>query len=216
MYPVISVTVDIVIFTVRDGQLCTLLVERDVPPFRGAWALPGGYVQEDESLRAAAERELVEETNVQVRWMEQLAAFGAVDRDPRGRVVTIAFTALVDAGPLEPKGGTDAADAQWFVMDALPDVAFDHAEILELALTTLRERVDTHPIAFQLLPDRFTLSDLQQVHEAVLGQPIDKRNFRRRVDQLGLVEATDETVRRGPHRPARLYRYLRVPKRSES
>lgn len=203
-----AVTVDITIFTVRNDELNVLLIKRAEKPFQGEWALPGGFVTENEGLEAAAERELVEETGVSGFYLEQLATFGAPDRDPRGHVVTVAYFALIPSDNLELTASTDAEGVAWFSVDKLPDLAFDHAEILELALDRLVAKLDYSTIAFQLMPASFTLTELQHVYELIERNAIDKRNFRKRILALGAIEATGEEKREGPHRPAKLYRVI--------
>jgi 8-oxo-dGTP diphosphatase len=207
----ISVTVDVVIFTLREGDLQVLLIKRKNPPFEGRWAIPGGFVNPDESLEDAAARELYEETSVQVRnagnsvHIEQLYTFGDPKRDPRGRTVTVAYFALVPA-PLAVQAGDDASDAQWKSVYHLPAMAFDHNQIVNYALKRLRYKLEYSVVGFQLLPPEFTLSDLQQAYEIVLGEKLDKRNFRRRILQADVLEGTDE-YRTHEGRPAKLYRF---------
>lgn len=202
----IRLTVDLAIFTVRSGALQVLLVRRGIEPFLGAWAMPGGFVLEGEGLAAAAERELREETGVTDVYLEQLYTFGEAGRDPRGRVVTVSYFALV-AGDREVKGGSDAADARWWPMNALPPLAFDHAEILGYALERLRNKLEYTTVGFQLLPASFTLSELQGVYEAILGRTLDKRNFRRKIELLGILTPLRERRSGGRARPAQLYRF---------
>ncbi len=202
-----AVATDIVLFTIADGALQVLLVERAAPPFVGRWALPGGFVHHDESLEAAARRELAEETGVAVRWLEQLYTFGEVDRDPARRVISVTYFALVDHEPLAPRADSDAADVGWFPVSDLPALAFDHAAIVDYALRRLRYKTEYAPVAFQLLPETFTLSDLQTVYEVILERPLDKRNFRRKLQALGVVQPTREMRRPPAGRPARLYRF---------
>lgn len=204
-----SVTVDCVVFGLAGTELSVLLVERAVEPFEGSWALPGGFVRMDEDLEAAARRELEEETGLSLAWLEQLYTFGSVDRDPRGRVITVAWYALVKTMEEGVRGGTDARQARWFPADDPPPLAFDHAEILRVARERLRGKVSWQPVGFELLPERFTLTQLQRLYETVLGRSLDKRNFRRKVLALGLLVETDELTR-GPGRPARLYRFDRA------
>lgn len=201
----IFVTVDIVIFTLREGDLQVLLVKRKTPPFEGRWAIPGGFVQHDESLEDAAARVLFEEAGVRDVHIEQLYTFGKVDRDPRGRMVTVAYYALVPA-PLALHAGSETADAQWQSVYALPEMAFDHADIVQYALKRLRYKLEYTAVGFQLLPKAFTLSQLQRAYETVLGERLDKRNFRRRILQAQVIEATGE-MQSGEGRPAKLYRY---------
>ena len=203
-----AVTVDITIFTVRNDELNVLLIKRAEKPFQGEWALPGGFVTENEGLEAAAERELVEETGVSGFYLEQLATFGAPDRDPRGHVVTVAYFALIPSDNLELTASTDAEGVAWFGIDKLPDLAFDHDEILELALDRLVAKLEYSTIAFQLMPESFTLTELQHVYELIERNAIDKRNFRKRILALGAIEPTGEEKREGPHRPAKLYRVI--------
>jgi 8-oxo-dGTP diphosphatase len=205
-YPHPAVTVDIVIFTIVDDDFKVLLIQRDIEPFEGMWALPGGFVGLDESLRRAAWRELKEETGVSAAFLEQLSAFGRPDRDPRERVITLAYYALIPAERLKLKAATDAREARLFSMKDLPELAFDHAKILRRAHQKVQDKIDEPIIALQLLPESFTLSDLQRVHEHILGTPIDKRNFRKKILALDLISPTGEERRDGPHRPARLYR----------
>ncbi|MCA9637640.1 MAG: NUDIX hydrolase, partial [Myxococcales bacterium] len=160
-YPRPALTVDCVVFGVDEGGLKILLIERDIEPFAGRWALPGGHVHIDEEIEDAARRELEEETGVDKLFLEQLYTFGAVDRDPRGRVVTVAYYALVRLADHRVRAATDARDAAWFAADALPPLAFDHAKIVEVARARLRGKVRYEPIGFELLPRKFTLSQLQ-------------------------------------------------------
>ena len=204
-----AVTVDVVVFTIVERTLRALLVRRELPPFEGSWALPGGFVRMDESLDAAARRELVEEAGVEVRWLEQLYTFGDLGRDPARRVITVAYFALVDASELSPQAGSDAREVGWHDVSGLPELAFDHAAIVAMAHERLRYKTEYAPVAFQLLPDDFTLSELQEVYEVILDRPLDKRNFRRKLLALSILEPTGEECRDGPGRPAALYRFRR-------
>lgn len=200
-----QVTVDIVIFTIQSGVLKVLLVKRGVPPFAGQHAIPGGFVHEDEDLEQAALRELAEETGVRDLYLEQLYSFGETGRDPRGRVITVAYFALVSADrPLKP--GSDASDAAWWPVDKLP-LAFDHRKILDYAVERLRNKLEYTTVGFQLLPEKFTLSELQAVYEAILGRKLDKRNFRRKMSLLKILKPLPE-FHRGGRRPARLFRFM--------
>lgn len=200
-----SVTVDVVIVTLRDNDLQVLLIKRDNAPFRGKWALPGGFVHIDEALNTAARRELEEETGVSNVYLEQLYTFGDINRDPRGRVISVAYIALVPA-PLAVHGGSDAGDAQWWSIKSMPQLAFDHGQIVQYALTRLRYKIEYSAVGFRLMPPEFTLSELQKAYEIVLGEPLDKRNFRRRIIEAKVIEPLDQ-VRSGDGRPARLYRF---------
>lgn len=201
-----KVTVDIVIFTIQIGVLKVLLVKRKIPPFAGQFAIPGGFVHEDEDLDQAALRELREETGVSDVYLEQLYSFGKPDRDPRGRVITVAYFALISADR-KLMAGSDAAEADWYSMDHLPLLAFDHAAILNYALERLRNKLEYTTVGFQLLPEKFTLTELQEVYEAILGKNLDKRNFRRKMSVLKILKPLPE-YRRGGQRPAQVYRFV--------
>ncbi|MBV8881142.1 MAG: NUDIX hydrolase [Planctomycetaceae bacterium] len=203
--PAVSVAVDLVIFTVREGALQVLLVERGVPPFQGHWALPGGFVLEKETLEDAARRELEEETGLRDVYLEQLYTFGDPDRDPRGRTIAIAYYALTP--PAEPRASTDAAKAAWHPAGRTPKLAFDHAKILKLGLQRLRAKLGYSTVGFELLPKQFTLSDLQHLYEAILERPLDKRNFRKKLLSLGLLKPEGQKRTAGAHRPAQLYSF---------
>jgi 8-oxo-dGTP diphosphatase len=206
-YPRPALTVDVIIFALRDNHLHVLLVERKEPPFAGQWALPGGFVEMDESLEEAAARELYEETGVREAYLEQLYTFGGLDRDPRGRVITVAYFALVPADvAIDIQASSDATRVSWFPADEPPGLAFDHEEIISYALRRLRYKLEYTSAGFMLLPEHFTLSELQGTYEQILGEKLDKRNFRRRILEADVIEATAET-RCGEGRPARLYRY---------
>ncbi|SLN75597.1 NUDIX hydrolase [Roseisalinus antarcticus] len=210
-FPRPSVTTDILVFSIRDGRLQVLLIERKVDPFQGAWAIPGGFVQMEEDLRSGALRELEEETGLSDIPLRQLRAYGAPDRDPRGRVITIAFIALVQSGDLIAKGGSDALDARWFAVDELPPLAFDHAQILadgraQLARDVTASIHDSGLVAFDFLPEKFTLSEAQKVFETLRGEDMDKRNFRKWLTNEWSIEDTGEKSTGGRHRPAALFR----------
>jgi 8-oxo-dGTP diphosphatase len=204
----VLLTTDVVLFTIQQERLKVLLVRRASEPYKGSWALPGGFVQEGESLAECARRELLEETGVDEAYLEQLYTFGDPDRDPRGRVVTVAYFALVRSDELILEAATDADAAAWFPVDELPDLAFDHAEILQVARERLSAKVEYSTIAFQFLPEEFTLGQAQDVHEAVLGHSLDKRNFRAALKARGLVKGTGRKFQDGPHRPAELFRLV--------
>lgn len=203
-YPALAV--DMIIFTVGDDDLMVLLIRRRGEPFAGRWAIPGGFVEPDESLDDAAARELREETGVGEVYLEQLYTFGEPGRDPRGRVISVAYYALLRQAPAVV-GGDDAEDARWFPLGELPPLAFDHADILRYALERVRKKVEYTNIVYSLLPDTFTLTELQRVYEIILGRPLDKRNFRKKISSLDLVAPTGELRRDGAHRPAKLYRF---------
>src|SRR2546427_7506933 len=206
-YPRAALTVDCVVFGFDEGALKVLLIQRGLEPFKGRWALPGGFVRVDETLDAAARRELHEEAGLTNVFLEQLYTFGAVDRDPRERVVSVAYYALVKLSEHEAKAATDAANARWFASSRVPKLAFDHAEILSMALARLKGKVRYQPIGFELLAPKFTLSQLQHLYEAVLETEIDKRNFRKKVLSFGLLAPLKESRMVGRHRPAQVFRF---------
>lgn len=208
-YPRPSVTVDCVIFGLEDStELRVLLIQRGHEPFKDAWALPGGFVDLEEDLETAALRELEEETGVRDVFIEQLYTFGAPKRDPRGRVISIAYYALVNLRQHPVKAASDAKTVEWFNVNHLPKLAFDHNEILEVAINRLRAKVRYQPIGFELLPEEFTLTQLQSLYETVLGvdKPLNKRNFRTRILKMGVLKEVgkQEGV---AHRPAKLYAF---------
>jgi len=206
-YPRPALTVDCVVFGLDAEDLKVLLIQRDLPPFEGRWALPGGFVRMEEDLEGAARRELVEETGLKDVFLEQLYTFGGVGRDPRGRVVSVAYYALVNLEERPVKGGTDARTAAWFAVTDVPKLAFDHEEILAAALERLKGKVRYQPIGFELLPEKFTLSQLQRLYEKVLERPLDKRNFRKKILGMDLLIELDEIQQDVAHRAARLYRF---------
>ena len=206
-HPRPALTVDIVAFSVQDHNLSVLLIQRAVEPFAGMWALPGGFVNIDEDIEAAAERELEEETGLSGAYLEQLYTYGAPQRDPRGRVISVAYFALIPSNePIRYGGGSDSSSACWHPVEQLPLLAFDHREIIKYALRRLRYKLEYTAVGFELLPETFTLTELQQTYEIILGEELDKRNFRRRILEAGVIEATSHK-RTGEGRPARLYRY---------
>jgi len=205
-YPHPAVTTDIVIFTIRAGKLELLLVKRRNDPHRGRWALPGGFVDSGEDLEECALRELEEETGITGVYLEQLYTFGQPQRDPRERVISVAYYALVPSDVMSLRAASDAEAVDWFGYDDLPQLAFDHREIVAMAHHRLVAKLDYSTIAFQFMPEKFTLSELQAVYEIIRGAALDKRNFRKRMLALGCVEDTGDARREGSHRPAKLYR----------
>lgn len=201
-----AVTVDVVILTVRDHRLEVLLVRRGHPPFEGLWATPGGFVQPVESLEDAARRKLEEVTGARDVYLEQLYTFGNPDRDPRMRVITVVYYALIRPDQLQLPAD-EQTDARLFWAYDVPQLAFDHNEILQYTLQRLRGKLEYTTIGFQLLAHEFTLSELQEVHEAILNRRLDKRNFRKKLLLTRIVEPTQHTRMTGQHRPARLYRF---------
>jgi len=202
-----ALAVDCVVFGLDDGALKLLLIQRGLKPYKGEWALPGGFVRIHETLDEAARRELLEETGLQNVFLEQLYTFGEVERDPRERVVTVAYYALVKLSDHNARSATDAAEARWFEAANIPPLAFDHGAIAAAALVRLQGKMRYQPVGFELLPRKFTLSELQHLYEAILGTVLDKRNFRKKVLDLGLLVPLNETKMVGRHRPAQLFRF---------
>lgn len=197
-------TIHVVIFTLREGGLHVLLTPCSEPPFENAWALPGSLMHLDESLEQTASRKLEEMTGVADSYLEQLYTYGEIGRHPRGRVVTVAYFALLPAdAPLRAENGSQA---RWFPVERLPELAFDHHEIIAYALRRLRYKLEYTAAGFELLPETFTLTELQRTYEMILGEKLDKRNFRRRILEAGIIEPTAR-LKSGEGRPARLYRY---------
>ena len=213
-YPHPAVTTDIVIFSIREQTLQLLLVKRAREPFAGSWALPGGFVGIDEDLEVCALRELEEETGVTGVYLEQLHTWGRPGRDPRGRVISVAYYALIPSDRLTVRPASDVKAVAWFTLTDLPPMAFDHSDIVSMAHQRLVAKLDYSTIAFQFMPEAFTLSELQTVYEIILGERLDKRNFRKRVLSLNRIEKTGQLRRNGSHRPACLYR-LKFPGKVE-
>ena len=205
-YPHPAVTTDCVIFgyDIREG-LSVLLVQRGIDPFKGRWAFPGGFLKIDEDADTGARRELLEETGFVAESISQFGTFTAVDRDPRERVITIAYMALVRKGSVQ--GGDDAADARWFPVSAVPPLAFDHDRILRIALERLKEQIHFRPVGFELLPEVFTLPQLQALYEAILGVRFDRRNFASKMQKLGLLVPTGERPADAARRIPQTYRF---------
>lgn len=206
-YPRPGLTVDCVVFGLDGSDLKVMLIQRKLSPFKGEWALPGGFVRLNESLEDAARRELREETGIEQVFLEQLYTFGNVERDPRDRVVTIAYYALINLAEHPIQAATDASQAVWWSVSNLPPLAFDHQKILDVALTRLKGKVRYEPIGFELLPQKFTLSQLQKLYETIFGISLDKRNFRKKILKMDLLIELDEIQTDVPHRAARLYQF---------
>jgi 8-oxo-dGTP diphosphatase len=204
-----GLTVDCVIFglDLESASLNVMLIERDLEPFAGMWAIPGGFVRKGETLQAAALRELQEETGIEDVFLEQLYSFGDPKRDPRGWVVSVAYYALVSPEQHPVQAATDAREARWFAVNQVPRLAFDHAEILAVALERLRGKLTYAPIGFELLPQKFTIKQLQRLYEIVLGTQLDNRNFRKKIFAMGVLRELDEMQKGVPHRAARLYKF---------
>jgi 8-oxo-dGTP diphosphatase len=201
------ITADAVVFTILSKELKILLIKRSHEPFKSKFALPGGMVNIDEDLEEAAKRELEEETGVKNIFLKKLHAFGEVNRDPRGRMVTIPFYALVDGEKINLNSTSGAEFAQWFSVYELPELAFDHKKIVDDALKHLRYEVKNTNIAVQLMPEDFTLSELQNAYEIIFNEKQDKRNFRKKIKELGILKAIPGTKMDGAHRPAKLYSF---------
>ena len=204
-YPHPAVTTDCVTFGFDGSELQVLLIERGIEPFKGKWAFPGGFLKMDETAREGALRELKEETGLENAYIEQFNTYSDPWRDPRERVITIAHYALVRIQ--EVKGGDDAAKAQWFPIDKVPQLAFDHDKILRDAMRKLRERIHFEPIGFELLPEKFTMKELQILYESILGVKFDRRNFAKKMMHYELLNQLDETVRPTAKRDALLYSF---------
>ena len=204
-YPHPAVTTDCVIFGFNGERLQVLLIERGIEPYKGRWAFPGGFLKMDETAEEGALRELKEETGLENAYIQQLHTFSDPNRDPRERVITIAYYALVRIQ--EVKGGDDAAAARWFPLDEIPPLAFDHDYILRMATQRLREQIHFQPIGFELLPEKFTIKELQSLYEAILGINFDRRNFSKKMLHLEILTELDETVWPTPKREAKLYKF---------
>ena len=202
-----ALTVDCVVFGLDEEDLKVLLIQRRNEPFAGRWALPGGFVDVGETPEEAARRELEEETGLRNVYLEQLYTFGEPDRDPREHTVSVAHYALVNTRGTRVRAADDARDAGWFPARRPPPLAFDHDRIVRIARERLKGKVRWQPVGFELLPRKFTLSELQRLYETILGEKVDKRNFRRRVLKTGLLVETSQTQRQVAHRAARLYRF---------
>jgi len=200
-------TTDAVVFTVLSGELKILLIKRKYPPFQGKFALPGGFVLPNENLEEGVARELEEETSVKNIFLEQIGAYGDVKRDPRGRVITTAFLALINSDKVKLHASTDAELAKWHDINDLPELAFDHDKIIADGLKKLRHDIENTAVAFQIMPEKFTLTDLQTTYEAILGEKLDKRNFRKKMREDKVLKELSETRMLGAHRPARLFSF---------
>ncbi|MDF1755292.1 MAG: NUDIX domain-containing protein [Verrucomicrobiales bacterium] len=208
-YPRPALTVDTVVFglDVDNNKWLVLLVERGGEPFKGKWAIPGGFVNVGESVDDAALRELEEECGVKKVFIEQLYTFGAPDRDPREHVVSVAYLVLVNIKDQQIIAGSDASRAEWFPVKSLPKLAFDHQKILAMAKKRLQGKIRYDPLGFELLPKKFTLTQLQNLYETILDTPLDKRNFRKKVQAQGILRDLGEIQKNVTHRAAKLYSF---------
>lgn len=204
----IKIAVDAVVFGYFDKKdLQILLIKRKIDPYKGGWALPGGLVLEDENLDDAVKRELQEEAGIKPDFLEQLYTFGNVGRDPRNRVVSVAYLGLVNPSYHQLFADSDAEDAQWFDINALPTLAFDHQEIIYRALERLRSKLQYQPIGFNLLNEEFPFSDLERLYSTILGKEIDRRNFRKKILSFELLTPTLLQKKEGSGRPAKLFTF---------
>lgn len=204
----IKVAVDAIVFGYMNGGLYVLLIKQKFGALKDRWALVGGFVKDNEGLHAAVHRELEEEAGIKVRYLEQLYTFGDnIHRDPRFRVISVAYFALVNSSNIVPQADTDAEEAGWFLINDIPSLAFDHEEILHTALERLRSKVMYQPIGFDLLPDEFLFSDLENLYTAILGKEIDRRNFRKKILSYGFVEETNTIPLKTGGRPAKYFTF---------
>jgi len=214
-YPRPAVTVDCVIFGFDGKSLRILLIERGLEPFKGSWALPGGFVRMDETVEEAAIRELQEETNVKGVYLSQLSVFSEVERDPRGRVITVAFYALVKPSDHDVIGGDDAASAQWFSLDDYPIPVFDHEQIIKAAYAQLQRNFRAGNVGLEMFEDKFSISQLYTLHSLVTQKDIDRRNFYKKMTSFDYIEPTNEKMSDTPHKPSQLFSIDRTAYDSE-
>ena len=203
----IKLTVDAVVFGYESGTISVLLIKRKYEPFKGKWAIPGGFVLDNESLEEAVKRELKEETGIEINYLEQLYTFGNPKRDPRSRVVSVAYFGLIKPSAFKIFASTDAEEVQWFKITELPKLSFDHEEILKMAIARLQSKITYEPIGFELLDIKFPFSDLEKLYTTLLGRPVDRRNFRKKMLSLSVLDELDEKVSKGSGRPANLFKF---------
>lgn len=203
------IAVDVAIFTIADGCLKTLLIKMKKRPYEKRWALPGGLVRPAESVEAAAKRHLLEKSGVKNTYLEQLHTFGRIDRDPFGRVVSVAYFALISSSGIKLATTDDYEGVQWCAVNKLPALAYDHREIIDYAVKRLRAKLEYTNIVFGLLPKEFALGELQKIYEIILNKKIDKRNFRKKIESLGIIKKTGKKTKGNAHRPAVLYKFIR-------
>ena len=206
----ISLAVDAIVFGYsKEQSVSILLIKRKYPPFKGDWAIPGGFVLDSESLEEAVERELLEETGIKINYLEQLYTFGKPNRDPRQRIVSVAYFGLVKSTQFEKlNASTDAEEAQWFNIKNLPKLAFDHTNILTIAIERIRNKIKYQPIGFELLDKKFPFSDLEHLYAILLDREIDRRNFKKKIQKLGILEELNEKVKSsGAGRPGNLFQF---------
>ncbi len=206
-YPRPALTTDCIIFGFDGVEINILLIERGIEPFKGKWAFPGGFVRMDESTDDGAKRELFEETGIQDVYIEQLYTFSDVNRDPRGRVVSVAYFALVRTLDYKLLAGDDASNAKWFRLHEVPSLAFDHDRVLRVAHNRLKGKIKYQPIGFELLDEKFTMPQLQLLYESILEIRFDRRNFSNKILRTGLLIPLDEKKSGVPHRAPRLFKF---------
>ncbi|QWX85223.1 NUDIX hydrolase [Cellulophaga sp. HaHaR_3_176] len=207
MQQAIKLSVDAVVFGYEEGTISVVLIKRKYEPFKGQWAIPGGFVLDNESLEQAVARELSEETGIKINYLEQLYTFGEPKRDPRSRVVSVAYFGLIKPSAFKIFASTDAEEVQWFNIETLPELSFDHAEILKMAIARLQAKITYEPIGFELLDVKFPFSDLEKLYTTLLGRPIDRRNFRKKILNLNVLDELDEKYSKGSGRPANLFKF---------
>jgi len=206
----IKVAVDGIVFGYsKEVGVSVLLVKRKYDPYKGDWAIPGGFVQDTETLEDAVERELLEETGVNINYLEQLYTFGEPNRDPRKRIISVAYFGLVKSSEFEKlQANTDAEEAKWFNIKSLPKLAFDHKKIIDISIERLRGKISYQPIGFELLDKKFPFSDLEKLYSRLLDRPIDRRNFKKKVMHLGILDELDEKAKAtGAGRPGNLFQF---------
>lgn len=204
----IKVAVDAVVFAYKDKTLSVLLVKQKYGQNKDQWVLPGGLVKDDESLKDAVERELFEEAGIKVNYLEQLYTFGDdIHRDPRNRVISVSYFALVNPSKMKLKSGTDAKDARWFSLSEIPKLPFDHNIIINKSIERIQSKLAYQPIGFELLNKQFPFSDLENLYQTILNKEIDRRNFRKKILSFGLINETDQMTQKGAGRPAKLFKF---------
>ncbi len=204
----IKVAVDAIVFGYQETSLQVLLIQQKYGAFKNQWALPGGFVKDNEQLSEAVERELKEETGVKLKYLEQLYTFGDnINRDPRTRVISVSYFGMVNPKNMILKATTDAQDAKWFPIEKIPKLAYDHKDIIKVALNRLKAKLNYQPIGFNLLSDKFPFSDLENLYRTILDREIDRRNFRKKILSFGFLEETDEKRSIGSGRPAKLFKF---------
>jgi 8-oxo-dGTP diphosphatase len=203
-----KLTVDAVVFGYVENDLKLLLIKRKYEPFNNCWALAGGFVQEDESIDDAVARELKEETGVENVFLEQLYTFGDINRDPRGRVISVAYYGLVKPEQVEiADTSEEATDIQWFSMNNLPELAFDHKDIIDIAYKRLQGKLTYQPIGFELLPEKFPFSQLESLYKTILDRTFDRRNFRKKFMTLDILDELNEKQINVPHKAGKLFKF---------